>query len=428
VNHRYVLIRRCLGVLVLWLGLSAAFAEDASVASSDNPIRDRTNLLDGPGTPRQALRDAGVDIEFSWTQFGQGVVSGEDEGWKWSGSGDLGITFDGEKLGLWPGFSVLLRQEITTGDDFLAVNDGAFIPVNTAVEFPRSGGSDYETSVTLTQTFGNTYALTLGKFDTVHNMKRIPLQGGGGLDTFMNIGTTGGVTAVTPPYALGGLLAIKTQPVSFVLFVYDPRNAQRSDVISEPFSEGVTASVTALLPTEIAGLRGYYSVRGVLSNAEGIDLRDIPAIPVPPEYQEQIGTVEDPWYVSFNAQQYLWHNPEDPRKGWGVWFSTSRADGNPSYLEWAVWTGIGGDSPIAGRSDDRWGIGYFQYNLSEDLLTSLEEGPLELKFGSEEGVEAYYNFAVTPWLRLTADLQWIDDPITTNDETWLAAARMQIKF
>ena len=39
-----------------------------------------------------------------------------------------------------------------------------------------------------------------------------------------------------------------------------------------------------------------------------------------------------------------------------------------------------------------------------------------------------YNFAVTPWFRVTADVQWIDDFSGSNEGAWFAGFRTQVKL
>ncbi len=46
-----------------------------------------------------------------------------------------------------------------------------------------------------------------------------------------------------PDYLLGGLPTMRTEPVSVSFFLYDPWSTQDSDVIEDPFDEGVSFSV-----------------------------------------------------------------------------------------------------------------------------------------------------------------------------------------
>ena len=53
---------------------------------------------------------------------------------------------------------------------------------------------------------------------------------------------------------------------------------------------------------------------------------------------------------------------------------------------------------------DRFGIAYFRYGVSNDLKTEL--APV-FNLMDESGVEIFYNVAVTPWFRITGDLQFV---------------------
>ena len=64
---------------------------------------------------------------------------------------------------------------------------------------------------------------------------------------------------------------------------------------------------------------------------------------------------------------------------------------------------------IPTRAQDRFGIGYYYLKLSGELRDTFP--PLLLKrigLDHEQGVEIFYNIAITPWLHLTPDLQFID--------------------
>jgi porin len=60
---------------------------------------------------------------------------------------------------------------------------------------------------------------------------------------------------------------------------------------------------------------------------------------------------------------------------------------------------------MASRPFDRFGIGYYYIDVESPRF----EGPLRTrKFLRDEwGFEVFYNVALTPWLRLTPDLQVI---------------------
>lgn len=421
------------GIACLLLCLAAATQAEAQVVESTTDtagIWDRPALLDGPGTVKQSLRDRGVSVDAWLTQFYQGVIAGEgDREWQYGGKGDLIVTFDGQKLGLWQGFYVNVHQEWLYGEDANNQGDGSILPVNTAMGFPRLGGYERDTSIIVTQTFGEQFSISVGKFNLLDAAAKTPLTGGGGLDTFMNTALAAPISGVTPPYIVGGIASLKTEPAIFTLMVYDPRNAQNWDVIEHPFEDGTTTSLSITVPTKVAGLTGYYGVRGVYSSKDGLDLADIPQLILPPGSEGPVQTALDTdnyWYVSASVQQYFYQDPTNPAVGWGLFADAAVSDGNPNPFKWRFLGGLAGNSPIAGREQDRWGVGYFYYGLSDDLKDSLST--IGIAIADEQGIEAFYNYFITPWLRLTGDVQWIDTGRADLDDAVLAAVRLQTRF
>lgn len=412
-----------------------ASAQKVSEASRSHSLGSRPSLFDGPGSPKQALREHGIDVEAWLTQFYQGVITGDgDKSWQYGGKGDLIATFDMSKLGLWQGLSVNVHQEWVYGDDANTLGTGAIFPVNTALAFPRSGGRENDTSLIISQTIGERISIAFGKFNMLDAAAKTPLVGGGGLDTFMNLGLAAPASGVTPPYLFGAIATLRTEPASFTLMVYDPRNAQSWDVIKNPFSEGVTTSLSVKVPVTIAGLKGFYGVRGVYSSQEGLDLATIPALIDLPPASESILSRKGYWYLSASVQQYLYHSPDNPEVGWGFFGEAAISDGNPNPLEWHFLVGLAGQGPFPGREQDRWGIGYFKYGLSRDLINGLAiigsaiGNDPSFFIGAEQGIELFYNMFLTPWLRITGDLQWIDPHEVRHKNALVGALRMQIRF
>jgi len=49
----------------------------------------------------------------------------------------------------------------------------------------------------------------------------------------------------------------------------------------------------------------------------------------------------------------------------------------------------------------------------------LKPNGLNEQLDDKLGFEAYYNFAVTPWLQISADVQYIEQGIKTSDKAWV---------
>jgi porin len=406
---------------------ASALADERGGNEAVNSIFTRPSLLDGPGSPKEALRTRGIVVDFSVTQFYQGLVSGNgNTAWQYGGKGDAVVTLDGGKLGLWRGLYVTMHQEWVWGEDVNNLGDGSLLPVNTAMAFPRLGGYERDTSIVITQAFNEQLSISVGKFNMLDAAAQTPLIGGGGINTFMHIGLAAPVSGVTPPYIVGTSLTFKTEPAIFNVFIYDPRNAQDMNVVQHPFAEGTTTSLSVTIPTNIAGLTGYQGFRGVHSSKEGLDLASVPQLLLPPEARTAVGTKSGYWYFAYSFQQYLFQNPANPQEGWGVFGQVAVSEGNPNPIQSSWFAGLGGTSFIPGRALDRWGVAYFRYNLSDDLLSGLSTLGVNLR--DEQGAEAYYNLAVTPWFRLTANVEYIKPFRPDREDAVFVGLRSQVKF
>jgi len=429
-----------MAVLVITTALLATSTGAARAEDAPSSLAAQPSLTDTPDGPKEQLRSVGISPDVSVTQFYQGQPAGDaTKTWFYGGKVDGFLKLDPEKLGLWPGFHVNAQYEHYFGDD-INRRDYALIPVNTAQAYVNPQGYHSALSVNVTQDFGDHVSVSAGKFNMLTLASQTPLIGGGGVDTFMNrafaLPSTGvGYTAarggaadrvvVSAPYLIGGAVTLKTAPVILTLVVVDPRSAQNPQVIEHPFDKGVAVGGAATIPTEIAGLRGYQSFRAAYSDARGVDLDDV-AGPRPPLAAGAITTKKGYWFTSYAVQQNLVQNAEKPSVGWGLFGLGTLSDGNPNPVKWSMLAGLAGNNLIDGREDDRWGAGFFHYGLTQPLLSALEA--LDVRRRGEGGVETFYNFAITRWLRLSADLQLIDpwNP-ARNRETYMAL-RLQTKF
>jgi porin len=182
--------------------------------------------------------------------------------------------------------------------------------------------------------------------------------------------------------------------------VYDPQDATNRPLFADLFHNGVTFNSSATLRTSIAGLPGYYGIKGIYSTRRGTDFSEIIQPP-----GATPGTKQGSWLVGLAFQQYLVQDASHPARGWGVFGEIDKGDGNPNLMEWTTYVGVGGSSPIPGRLADRFGLAYFHLGLSNALKDEL--APV-FNLEDESGVEVFYNVAVTPWFRLTGNVQFIE--------------------
>jgi porin len=402
-------------------------ASDVSLqTASPNSMLDWPTLTNGWFGQRQAMLDAGVDLRLEWSQFNQGLVQGNDShDWNYGGKFDALLRLDLGKMGLWDGLSVTAQGNYNYGDN---VNyfGGSLIPANAALLFPGDSGADRSDlmALNLTQNFDDLIYVTLGKINMVEVTRATPLKGGGGVDTFWNTGLALPITGLVPATIFGGMVRVNTQPVSLAFFAYDPTDATNRNVFDDPFGNGVTFMGNATLTTSLGGRTGFYGVKGIYSTIEGFDLSDIEDIFLPPEAQN-INTKSGSYYIGLQMQQYLVQDPDNPRQGWGVFGEIGISDGNPDPIAWSGYVGIGGTSFLPGRDDDRFGVAYFNYGFSKHLKDGLS--PV-FNLNDESGVEVFYNWAATPWLRVTGDIQFIDPGAGDFTGDIFAGVATTIKF
>jgi hypothetical protein len=167
---------------------------------------------------------------------------------------------------------------------------------------------------------------------------------------------------------------------------------------------------------------------------------------VPGVITGNLPTKTDNWIVELSGEQYFWepegasvpqaeggrkedfHVPTKDfaaeRPGLGIFYRFAYAPEDRNAYNMYLSGGVGGRGMLPGRPYDRFGIG--SYWLMESSELNKQPGNL---LGDEVGVEAFYNFAITPWAQLTVDAQWIAEPgIQRSDEAWVLGTRLNTRF
>jgi porin len=111
--------------------------------------------------------------------------------------------------------------------------------------------------------------------------------------------------------------------------------------------------------------------------------------------------------------------------GVGVFFRFGYVpeDRNPWNLTFSG--GVGARGVIPGRPYDRMGFGVYTLIESNDVNNQPIIGRV---LENEVGLEAFYNFAITPWLQITADFQWVDPGIAGTDDAVVLGSRIFMQF
>jgi len=221
--------------------------------------------------------------------------------------------------------------------------------------------------------------------------------------------------------------------LQLVFTAFDTNGTASTSGFDTVFSGNTTYSLEGRLKTNFFGMTGHQLLGGGYSNDHFTNLKSATDIHIP-LFNGPIRTAHTllsiaggelnktgSWNVYYNFDQYLLQHPDDPTQGLGIFGRFGAADGSTNPIEFFYSLGFGGKGMIPGRAHDRYGIGWYYAMTSHKISDDLE-------IGDEQGVEAYYTFAVTPWLQLTPDLQLINPAKKTSDTTLVAGLRCSIQF
>ena len=98
---------------------------------------------------------------------------------------------------------------------------------------------------------------------------------------------------------------------------------------------------------------------------------------------------------------------------------------NPQFAQWNFFANVEVFGLNEARPHDRIGAGVFWNGLS-DQFTDLVSPEVNLR--NTWGVEVYYNFEITPWAHLSADLQFAQNENQSDDVAVIPGVRLVIDF
>ena len=240
-----------------------------------------------------------------------------------------------------------------------------------------------------------------------------------------------------------------TKQLAFAGGVLDP-NSRSQNLATNAFDR-VNLYFTAVASYDIAGLPGQFSPAFNWSNQYQIDLANPFGALAPGQIPQAIGALlgspdtaglpinnyNDSCFLIANASQYLYvaDRPRDvaaklksgqPLRGVGVF---GRAGWAPQRTNT-----ITGDGSVAlfarglaeSRAYDSAGIGWYMNGISPDLVNQVRTytgGALNVK--NEQGMEVFYDYAITPAIRIIPSYQHIWNPLSavaaghTDADLWM---------
>lgn len=388
----------------------SASVEIEDAAPDCNCFRCRENLTGDWAGLRSELAESGLEVDLFATQFYQGVAAGGlSRQFAYGGKFDCFTAADGAKLGLGEGLTVNLHAETRFGQ---SVNnlDAMLTPSSVAMSFPNSDDSITSiTGLTFTAELNENVALVAGKINTLDGVA-VRYNGGYTHRGFMNTSLVfNTIASRTIPYAAAGagLILLSDDKPYFSLTLYDSQE-RATQGLDNLFAHGVVIMPDFSFQTTFFDRPEVLNLGGTYSNAKYTSVNRS-AYLVLPDFGAGFPVETGSWSLYANAYQSISAEDDDIAKSWGLFGQFGISDGNPNLVQFVSNAGLGGRSWLPGRSLDTFGIGFFYVGLSNNFKT-LTAATIPQQ--DECGVECFYNYALTPWCRLTGDLQ-VANPSTT---------------
>ncbi len=431
------------GAIATALFVSGLCIQLLSAAEPAAAQQDRTHLLGDWGGARSRLAEHGIIFDFQATQFYQGVVDGSagTSDWQYGVKGDYFLTVIGEKAGLWKGIIFNLHAETRAGDDVNTLS--GLSPANVNMLMPNSDNTTAITQAMVIQMVGEQTGLLAGKLNALDLVDMV-FHTGRGIDGFMNASLVVPIgMGRTVPLALpaAGVLKFKGKEVQGAAMVYDPNDCATTTCLDPLFGDG--AALAGLWKFYTGGghdgsRAGYVSVGGTWSGKE-YKVVDPGSFFFNPGEGLSLTMTQESWSIFSVIDQPLWTDAIDANRVLSFKGMYTITDGEANPIKWTATAALELSSPIRGRDNDMFSVGYFHNELSDGFknavgpllsvaATIVNRTPTRIAIEDTDGFEAYYKAQVTPWFAMTGDLQVITATLSSNDTKLVTGVRGKLTF
>ena len=409
----------------------------------------RHTLTGGRCGLRSCLQESGIAFQGRLTQFGFGVSGGinapllpsrfQGDNFDYTGNAQFDFIVDLEKYGGLEAGQLIVTAEQAPWGKFANVSTrtGALSPAvfNSLFAFaPDDPGVPYLTQFLYVQPLSERFVAAVGKARIVEEDDDDIFAGGQGVEQFSNLAFVDN-PALLLKTPISSFFANAIMPAEFgslEVFAIDPqdRTRQAFSRLGDLFSQGVILGGELTLDAAIGSQPGKHRFGGFWVHADLPDLRftlDRPTYPQQP-LRNSLATIDDSYTLYYNFDQYVKVYSDSPQRGWGVFGRLSLSDANPTPYRSFFSVGIGGYNPSRARAEDRFGLGWYFLDTSNQFGAI----PQQL-FGPRDGnaLELFYNFQVTPWLNVTPDVQYIHpgaSRLTGGDDAFVYGLRVNMKL
>ena len=413
-------------------------ASDAKPAPEPAPDFWHQETLTGDwGGARSRWKEKGIELEFKSTHFFQGIASGgiDDSNSEFNGKGEMTWKFDLGKVAGWKYWSSEMKAEVRYGGPVL-LGTGAINPVNTGAFTPGAEGAVVAiTALNFTRLIpkdlkkGDLYAIAFGRFNILDLIDE-DFFGGGGTDRFFNIAQIGPLTVVREiPLVTNGasFVYIKGGEPFITFTALDPNDHTTDAGLDDLFADGVTFTPGINFPVKYFNKSAKHSFSFAITTKKVTPFDALRQVIIPGPPRNPVEPKRGSWSVSYVFRQYLVERGR--RDGWGLFTQLAFANKDTSPITKFFNVGLGGNGLFKSRNTDEFGVAYAYTGLSSVLLDNIDlialgHSPLQ----AEHQVEMFYNFHITPWMRLTGDLHIIRGVRRNVERSVIPGARLELIF
>jgi porin len=417
---------------------SAAGAKVAATKPTPDPedFWTRETMTGDWGGTRSRWKEKGIELEFKLSNFVQGIASGgTNDDTEYTGKFEMKWKFDLGKVANWKYWSSEIKAEVRFSGP-LVTGTGGLNPVNTAAITPGSDGeviaitaANFTRLIPIDLQKGDLYVVSFGRFNLLDLIDE-DFFGGAGTEKFMNIAQIGPLTVLREvPLVTNGVnfAYVKGGEPRFTFSLLDPNDHTLDPGLDDLFADGVTFYPSLNFPTKYGGKSGKHSIGFAITTKKFTPFDQIRQIILPGPPRNPIEPKRGSWSASYTFRQYFVERGK--RDGWGVFSQVAIANPDTSPITKFFDIGLGGNGLFKSRSRDEFGIAYAFTDLSNNLKDNLDLLTLANRRPQpEHQLEAFYNFHITPWLRLTGDLQIIRGVRPAVDTAVVPGARLVMVF
>ena len=404
-------------------------------------LANRSYLTGDWGGKRTEWANKGFQFDVDTVSWADSVVDGgTTDDTRLGANVTYNLKWDLMRAGILPGAVIQVRAETLVGDKSASLNTGQIAPANMASLSPTNYdeiGEGYDlalSQLSWLQLFSEHFGVIFGKLDMYADGAANEFAGGRGRTQFSNWSLNVPTPALfVPASTLGvGVVMMPSHDLTITSLLTSGTECTHSNCFDDLDDKGGLWATNASYQYRLNGLPG--GVNGSLMYFFDKDFTKLGSPTFIPTEGLKGSDESTSWIAGGSFWQYLsvegtHEGPVDltnrvpDLRGWGIFGSLTFADKDTNPWKTSINFGVGGRGVIDNRPDDLFGIGYFYNDYSKALL--IDAFNLD---DHGQGMEAFYNFAITRAVKLSANIQYLPSVDPDVDDSVYAAGRFQVVF